>query len=106
MRAEHLSIQRRTGSRSSTVRRGVQPGLGMNPDLRSMLMDLLRLQLRSVRGQLASSVSACSVAEARNRQLSSQVSSKIAELAQMREEAEKAASNYKAVCMLHAHVYR
>ncbi len=55
-----------------------------------------------MRGQLASSTSACAVAESRNRQLSSQVSAKIAELAQMREEAEKSASNYKAVHLLHA----
>lgn len=72
----------------------------MNPDPCSLLMNSWRLQLRSVRGQLASSTSACSAAEGRNRQLSSQVSNKIAELAQLREEAEKAASNYKAVCLL------
>ena len=48
-----------------------------------MLTILWRLQLRSVRGQLASSASACATAEARNRQLSGQVSGKIAELAQM-----------------------
>ena len=58
---------------------------------------LCRVQLRSVRGQLASSSSACAAAEGRNRQLSSQVSAKAAELAQLREEAEKAASDYKAV---------
>lgn len=62
-----------------------------------MLRLLWRLQLRSVRGQLASSASACATAEARNRLLSGQVSDKNAELAQMREQAEKAASNYKAV---------
>ena len=50
-----------------------------------------------MRGQLASSASACAAVEGRNRQLSSQVSEKVAELAQMREEAEEAASNYKAV---------
>ena len=56
------------------------------------------LQLRSVRGQLASSTSACTTAEGRSRQLSSQVSEKIAELAQLREEAEKANSSYRMVC--------
>ncbi len=50
-----------------------------------------------MRGQLASSASACATAEGRNCQLSSQVSAKIAELTQMREEAEKTASNYKIV---------
>lgn len=58
------------------------------------------LQLRSVRGQLASATSACATAEGRNRQLSAQVSDKIAELAQVREEAGKAVSNYKTVCPL------
>ena len=56
------------------------------------------LQLRSVRGQLASSTTACTTAEGRSRQLSSQVSEKIAELAQLREEAEKANSSYRMVC--------
>ena len=51
-----------------------------------------------MRGQLASSTTACTTAEGRSRQLSSQVSEKIAELAQLREEAEKANSSYRMVC--------
>lgn len=51
-----------------------------------------------MRGQLASSTTACTTAEGRSRQLSSQVSEKIAELAQLREDAEKANSSYRMVC--------
>lgn len=55
------------------------------------------VQLRSVRGQLASSVSACAAAEGRSRQLSEQLKQREAALANMREDHEKVVSSFKQV---------
>jgi len=50
-----------------------------------------------VRGQLASSLSACAAAEGRSRQLSSQVKERDAALAKMREEHDAVVSSLKQV---------
>lgn len=55
------------------------------------------VQLRTVRGQLASAVSASAAAEGRNRQFSSQVKERDATLAKMREDHEAVVSSLKQV---------
>ena len=58
------------------------------------------VQLRTVRGQLASAVSASAAAEGRNRQFSSQVKERDAALAKMREDHEAVVSSLKQVNFL------
>ncbi len=59
--------------------------------------NFIGVQLRTVRGQLASAMSASAAAEGRVRQLSSQVSVRDAALAKMREEHDAVVSSLKQV---------